>query len=331
MNYYDIPKVELHVHLDGSMKPETVASILNMDLDEVKKEMTVTEDCHDLNEYLTKFALPIKALNSRENLYRAARELALDLKLENVVYAEVRFAPMQHVSTSLSKEDIVESVLEGFKSVDGIIVNTILCMMRNASFETNLEVIDLASKYAKKGVVGIDLAGAEALYKTSSFKDLFDIANKNNLMITIHAGEADGVSSIESALNFNARRIGHGIRIVEDMTLLDRTINEHICFEVCPTSNVQTLAAPDIKNHPIDLLYKKGALVSINTDNRTVSNTSLEHEYEVLSKTFGYKVSDFIKMNEYAIESSFADEDTKNKVKKLIHNFELTIQNNKDE
>ena len=115
------------------------------------------------------------------------------------------------------------------------------------------------------------------------------------------------------------------------MTLLDRTINEHICFEVCPTSNVQTLAAPDIKNHPIDLLYKKGALVSINTDNRTVSNTSLEHEYEVLSKTFGYKVSDFIKMNEYAIESSFADEDTKDKVKKLIHNFELTIQNNKDE
>ncbi len=112
--------------------------------------MTVREDCHDLNEYLTKFSLPIKALNSRENLYRAAHELAFDLKLENVVYAEVRFAPMQHVSTSLSKDDIVESVLEGFKSVDGIIVNTILCMMRNASFETNLEVVDLASKYAKK-------------------------------------------------------------------------------------------------------------------------------------------------------------------------------------
>lgn len=327
----NMPKVELHVHLDGSVRPDEVASILSMDETKVLKQMSILGACHDLNEYLEKFTLPIKALQSKEALKNAARQLALDLKTEHVVYAEVRFAPMQHVNESCTKEQVVESVLEGFKIVDGIVVRTILCMMRNATYEENVSVIELAEKYKNVGVVALDLAGAEALYKTETFKSLFSLATKKQIPFTIHAGEADGPSSIAAAIDFGAKRIGHGIRIIEDEKLLEMVKNKHIAFEICPTSNIQTGVVTSYNTHPIQTLYEKGCIVTVNTDNRTVSATTLAKEYKHLQAAFGFTLYDFIHMNENAIESSFADKKTKEKIKQIIHNFEVKSQTNKDE
>lgn len=323
----EMPKVELHIHLDGSVRPKTAAEILSMDEAEVRKQMTVVGACHDLNEYLEKFELPIKVLQSREALQRVARELALDLKRENVVYAEVRFAPMQHVNMHCTKEQVVEAVLAGFASVRGIIVKTILCMMRNASIEENKMVIELANTYKEECVVALDLAGAEALYKTDTFESLFEQARKLGIPFTIHAGEADGPISIAKAMHFGAKRIGHGIRIIEDLELLEEAKNKHTLFEVCPISNIQTGVVKKYEEHPIYDMYKKGCMVTVNTDNRTVSNITLTEEYKHLKEAFGFTTHDFLVMNEWAIASSFADIETKKKIIEVIHNFEATITN----
>lgn len=327
----NMPKVELHVHLDGSMSPDIAASVLTLDKTETLKQMSILGKCHDLNEYLEKFNVPIQALQSKETLKNTASQLARDLKKDHVVYAEVRFAPMQHVNKKCTKEQVVKSVLEGFESVDGIVIRTILCMMRNAPYEENVSVIELAEQFKNDGVVAIDLAGAEALYETETFKNLFSLASSKHIPFTIHAGEADGPSSIASAVAFGAKRIGHGVRIIEDEKLLEIAKNKHIVFEICPTSNIQTGVVQSYSKHPIKTLYEKGCIVTINTDNRTVSATTLTKEYQHLQDAFGFTVQDFIHMNEDAIASAFADTKTKEKIKQMIHNFEVTLQTNKDE
>lgn len=320
-----MPKVELHIHLDGCMRPKTASMLLNINEDEAKNAMRVTGKCRDLNEYLEKFTLPIQSLQSVDTLYRVAKELALDLKSDNVVYAEVRFAPMQHVHENCTKEEVVEAVLNGFHAVDGIIIKTILCMMRNATVDENRSVIGLAELYKERGVVGLDLAGAEALYKTENFESLFMLAKKKGIPFTIHAGEADGPSSIASAIHFGAKRIGHGIRIIESMELLKKAKDNQIVFEVCPTSNIQTGVVDSYKNHPIKTMYEKGCIVTVNTDNRTVSGTTLTEEYQHLEDAFGFTLYDFIVMNKNAVDSSFADVETKEKIRKIIHKFEKSI------
>ena len=177
-------------------------------------------------------------------------------------------------------------------------------MMRNSSFKENKKIIDLTYKYLNKGVVGIDLAGDEKNYKTSNFKDLFDIINDLKMPFTIHAGEADGIDSILSAIDFDTKRIGHGVRCIEDENIINLIKEKNITLEVCPTSNVDTNMYKYI-NHPIKELYDRGVLITINTDNRTVSNITLTREYEKLSKYFNFKIDDFKKMNINAIKASF--------------------------
>ena len=311
-----LPKVELHIHLDGSIRPSTAAYLLNKSIDDVSNNMIASDKCEDLNEYLTKFDYPEKILQTKENLERVAYELALDLKKDNVIYAEIRFAPLKHIKEGLTLDSVVDSVLDGLSKVN-IKTNLILCMMRNDTYSDNLKVIELASKYLNKGVCGIDLAGAEALYKTSSFKELFVMAKKYNIPFTIHSGEADGYDSILATINFGATRIGHGIRAIEYDDLINLIIDNNILLEVCPTSNVQTNAVDKYTDHPIKKLIDKGVNVSINTDNRTVSNISLNLEYKKLQESFGFTKELFIKTNLNAIEHAFVSLDEKAKLKKV--------------
>lgn len=311
-------KIELHVHLDGSVRPKTVSELLNYDIKDVKNKMMVTSDTKDLTEYLTKFDFPIKAMQTKENLKRIARELALDLKDDDVIYAEVRFAPILHTKEGLSLDEVVSSVLEGIKSVNEINVNLILCMMRGFSYEDNLKTIMVTKKFLNKGVVGLDLAGDEKKYQTINYKDLFMIAKDNNIPFTIHAGEADTSKSVLDAINFGAKRIGHGIAIVNDDKVLNKVKEKNISLEVCPTSNVDTKAVLSYEKHPIKDLFLKGVKVTVNTDDRTVSNITLSKEYEKLKEYFNFSDEEFLQMNLNAISSSFMNEDEKTRYTKMI-------------
>lgn len=311
-------KIELHVHLDGSVSPKTVSELLNYDIKDVKNKMMVTSDTKDLTEYLTKFDFPIKAMQTKDNLKRIARELALDLKDDDVIYAEVRFAPILHTKEGLSLDEVVSSVLEGIKSVNEINVNLILCMMRGFSYEDNLKTIMVTKKFLNKGVVGLDLAGDEKKYKTINYKDLFMIAKDNNIPFTIHAGEADTSKSVLDAINFGAKRIGHGIAIVNDEKILNLVKEKNVFLEVCPTSNVDTKAVLSYEKHPIKDLFLKGVKVTVNTDDRTVSNITLSKEYEKLKEYFNFSDEEFLQMNLNAISSSFMNEDEKTRYTKMI-------------
>ena len=309
MEFKDIPKVELHLHLDGSVRPSTIADILKLDQKEVEEKTIAKEKCEDLNDYLTKFSLPIEAMQTKENLERIAYELVCDLENDNVIYAEIRFAPIKHTK-SLFLDEVIEAVLNGL-SKGNIKTNLILCMMRDSSYEDNIKIIELAKKYLNKGVVALDLAGAEALYKTVKFKNLFEIAQNYKIPFTIHAGEADGIDSINSAILFGTRRLGHGIRTIEDDETINRIIDNDILLEVCPTSNIQTNVISSYEKHPIKKLFELGCKISINTDNRTVSNVTLEKEYKLLMKHLNFSTDDIIKTNITALEHAFISEDEK--------------------
>lgn len=318
MNLKNIPKVELHLHLDGSVRLDTASMLTGKSIEEVRSLMIAKEKCHDLNEYLTKFNLANEIMQSQENLTRIAKELVEDLKNDNVIYAEVRFAPLLHTKKGLTGEEVIEAVLLGLKDED-LKVNLILCMMRQFSFEDNLKTIELAIKYLDKGVVAVDLAGAEALYPTANFERLFQIAKDDNIPFTIHAGEADGKDSILSAINFKTKRIGHGVRCIEDKETLDMINKNNITLEVCPTSNIQTDIFENYHDHPIRKLYDMNILVTINVDNMTVSNIDLTQEYEKLVKNFNFTLKDFKKMNINAINASFLKEELKEKYRKIIN------------
>lgn len=319
MNYNNMPKAELHVHLDGSVRPKTLAELANISIEEAINASVAPNKCIDLNDYLLRFSLPISVMQTKENLTRIAYELASDMKSENVIYAEVRFAPMQHTSI-LTAEEVIDSIIEGLDKVD-IKINLLLCMLRNATSEDNKKVIDLALKYKNNRVVGIDLAGAEALYKTSTFESLFEYAKKLNINYTIHAGEDDGPESILSAINFGAKRIGHGVRVLENKEVVKLVKDKKILLEVCPTSNVQTNICHTINEHPIRKLFDNDLLLSINTDNRTVSNTTLTDEYEKVALAFNFKKEDFKKINMDTIDYAFIGEKEKDELKDIIRNW----------
>ena len=313
-----LPKVELHLHLDGSIRLKTASELTGKNIEEVKKLMIAKEKCLDLNEYLTKFNLANEIMQTKDNLTRIAQELVLDLKDDNVIYAEVRFAPLLHTKKGLSKEEVVEAVLEGLKDND-LKVNLILCMMRHFSFEDNLKTIELASKYLDKGVIAVDLAGAEAKYPTANFERLFQIAKDKNIPFTIHAGEADGKDSILSAISFKTKRIGHGVRCIEDNEVLNLIKENNITLEVCPTSNIQTNIFENYYDHPIKKLYDMHILVTVNVDNMTVSNINLTQEYEKLVQNFNFTLKDLKKMNINAINVAFLSDELKEKYRKIIN------------
>ena len=310
--------IELHLHLDGSLRPETVwelAKEQNIKLpantvDEVRDQMQVPEDCRTLEEYLTRFDLPLLVLQTREALERAAFELTEDLAKEGVTYAEIRFAPQLSIKGGMTQEQAVEAAIEGVKrgmeQYPSIRVGLILCCMRGEDNEEwNLQTVEAAKKYLGDVVCAVDIAGAESLYPTERFAPVFEKVREYGLPSTIHAGEAAGPESMKTALAFGAKRIGHGVAAVEDPELVRRLIEEQITLEVCVTSNYQTKVVPSIEAHPIRRLFNAGVRVTVNSDNRTVSNTNVRKELDILRNIFGFKEQEIEKMEEYAWEARF--------------------------
>ena len=310
--------IELHLHLDGSLRPETVwelAKEQNIKLpantvDEVRDQMQVPEDCRTLEEYLTRFDLPLLVLQTREALERAAFELTEDLAKEGVTYAEIRFAPQLSIKGGMTQEQAVEAAIEGVKrgmeQYPSIRDGLILCGMREEdNKEWNLQTVEAAKKYLGDVVCAVDIAGAESLYPTERFAPVFEKVREYGLPSTIHAGEAAGPESMKTALAFGAKRIGHGVAAVEDPELVRRLIEEQITLEVCVTSNYQTKVVPSIEAHPIRRLFNAGVRVTVNSDNRTVSNTNVRKELDILRNVFGFKEQEIEKMEEYAWEARF--------------------------
>lgn len=303
-----LKKIELHLHLDGCVSIDTIHNLTNIEIDKLKKEMVADDKCENLTDYLTKFDFPISYMQTKENLRKIANDLVNYLEKENVIYAEIRFAPIFHTKKGLSLEEIIESVLEGLRINKNIKTNLILCMMRNLSFEDNLKTLELASKYLSNGVCAIDLAGDENKYPLDNYLKLFEIAKDKNIPFTIHAGENGNFKEVEKAINIGASRIGHGIRAITSKETQQLIKEKDILLEICPTSNTQTNAIDLYENHPIYKFYKDNLKVCINTDNKTVSNITLTDEYLKLYQYFEFTKEDFIKMNKYAIEKAFINE-----------------------
>ena len=322
------PKVLLHDHLDGGLRAGTVVDLARQigydrlpseDPGEVQVWLQRGANRGHLNLYLDAFQHTVAVMQTRPALTRVAAECAEDLAADGVFYAEVRFAPELHVAGGLSLDEVVEAVLEGFRAgSEGrrITVYALLTAMRTAA--RSLEIAELAVRYRDWGVVGFDIAGAEAGSPPSRHLDAFQYVARENFHITIHAGEGFGLPSIWEALQWcGAERLGHGVRIMDDihitpegMATLGRLASyvrdRRIPLEMCPTSNVQTGAAPSIEEHPIRLLRQLSFRVTVNTDNRLMSGVSLSSEFHRLAQTFGYGWRDIEWLTINAMKSAFA-------------------------
>ena len=309
-----IKKAELHVHLDGSMRLQTIKELaqeqgLELTEEDLKK-CIVPEDCKDLNQYLEAFEIPVKVLQTKEALTRAAKELAEDLKADGVVLAEIRFAPGKHTEKGLTQDEVVAAVLEGLRQVDGIHTELILCCMRGPkedkkNEEINLETVDVAKRFLENGVCAIDLAGAEKQFPVEDHKNLFEKAKQYGVPYTIHAGEAAGVESIEKAIRLGAKRIGHGTAAIQSEELMRKLAEEGIPLECCPTSNSQTKSIERYENHPINVFLQKGINATLNTDNRTVSGIKLSEEFKKAQDQFGLTDEQLVILIKNSIDASF--------------------------
>ena len=323
-----VPKVLLHDHLDGGLRPATIVDLAREtgyrglpcgDAGGVTSWMTGVAQRGNLDLYLEAFKHTVGVMQTRDALIRVAAECAEDLAADGVVYAEVRFAPELHVTRGLSLDQVVEAVLEGFRRGSagrGITTCALLTAMRTAA--RSLEIAELAVRHRDEGVVGFDIAGAEAGSPPSRHLDAFQYVARENFHITIHAGEGFGLPSIWEALQWcGAERLGHGVRIVDDIQvgadgaismgrLASYVRDRRIPLEMCPTSNVQTGAARSISEHPIGLLRQLSFRVTVNTDNRLMSEVSLSSEFAALSEAFGYGWSDVEWLTINAMKSAFA-------------------------
>lgn len=325
------PKILLHEHLDGGLRPETVLELARennyqglptSDANELRHWFIVDAPGSDLVRYLEGFAHTIAVMQTRDQLERVAAECAIDLARDGVVYAEIRFAPELHLSGGLTLHEVVSAVLVGFERgmhdahVEGhtIIVRAILSAMRQANLSET--IAELAVAFRDRGVCGFDIAGPEDGFPPTHHLRAFHLVQREDFHMTIHAGEAFGLPSIWEAVQFcNAERLGHGVRIADDIIEKDgefhlgRLANfirdRRIPLEVCPTSNVHTGAAQSIATHPIELFRELRFRVTINTDNRLMSGISMTSEFETCAEAFGWTLADMEWMTLNAAKSSF--------------------------
>ncbi len=324
----DVPKVLLHDHLDGGLRPATIVELAretgyeglpSTDVGELARLLAGVAQRGNLELYLEAFQHTVGVMQTRDALIRVAAECAEDLAADGVAYAEVRFAPELHVTRGLSLDQVVEAVLEGFRRGSagrGITVYALLTAMRTAA--RSLEIAELAVRHRDAGVVGFDIAGAEAGSPPSRHLDAFQYVARENFHITIHAGEGFGLPSIWEALQWcGAERLGHGVRIIDDIRvgpdgtaamgrLASYVRDRRIPLEMCPTSNVQTGAAASISSHPIGLLRRLSFRVTVNTDNRLMSGVTLSSEFRALTEAFGYGWADIEWLTINAMKSAFA-------------------------
>lgn len=318
-----LPKIDLHVHLDGSVMPDTVKELAAAQgkplpvhsEEELLASMQVNEHCESLQQYLGKFSFVLPYLQNGEALERVAFELVEQVASERVKYIEVRFAPQLHRLEGLSIHEVIHHVNAGLKrgeQVFGTIARAIVICLRSHSMEINKDVIAEAALFYGKGVVAVDLAGDEASYPAELFRDMFQEAGRLGLPITIHAGEAAGANNVREAINgLGAVRIGHGVRMLEDRAVVELVKERQIPLEMCPLSNIQTKAVTDWKSYPIRQYYDEGIIVTVNTDNMTVSGTTITKEYELLMEHCGFTLSEVAAVIMNGVNAAFLENDKK--------------------
>lgn len=322
-------KSEVHLHLDGSISKKTLYSLYGREkgigFDEFEELVSIKGSVKSLADYLGKFEVPLNILQNREALEAVSCEMADELTIENYIYSEIRFAPQLHLRNGMKGEEVVSSVLKGIENRKNHnnYAGVILCIMRHLSEEEAFEIVKLAEKFYGRGVVGIDIAGDERSFPVSKFKNVFALAKNIGINFTIHAGEAQGAESVKCAIELGAKRIGHGVRCVEDMEVAKIIAQEEIMLEVCPVSNMQSSVYKEFfKEYPIKKLLDMGVKIGLNSDNRTVSDTNLKREAELLMKNFDIDEAAIKEMIRNNIKYGFADDKI---IKRALKEFDNHI------
>ncbi len=310
-----LPKVELHCHLDGSLSREFMESRLGRSVR--PEELQVSENCISLVEYLEKFSLPGQCIMDEKGLEEAGYDVLKTMSLENVRYAEIRFAPLLSETSAMNCRAVIEALLKGLergRADFGTRFGVITCAMRHHSQEDNSRMIKTAREYLGCGVCAADLAGAESAYPMSQFMELFQNARKLDMPFTIHAGECGSVQNVIDSVSAGAGRIGHGIAL-KGYSRIQRELAERgTGIEMCPISNLQTKAVNSTAEYPIREFLNAGLKVSINTDNRTVSNTSLVKELQFIQIEYGIRDEEILLLMKNAVDTAFASEDEKERL-----------------
>jgi adenosine deaminase len=324
-----IPKAELHLHLDGSVRPQTVLELAKQggvllptqDVGKLTDFLEAADSTASLVEYIAYFELPIAVLQTVPALERATYELCEDLKNDNVRYAEIRYGPWLHVQQGLSLTDVLRAVLSGWtagKKAFGLEGGVIVTALRDMPPEQNVSLAQIAGRYVGEGVVGFDLAGDEAGHPPILHEDAFRVARSLGLNITIHAGEAAGPESVRQAISMGAVRLGHGVRAQEDAEVIAMVKENGVQLDMAPTSNAHTKAVRRLEEHPLKRFYEQGIKVTISTDSRTVSHVTLTQEYQTVSRVLGCSREEISAMNLQALDGGFGDEVTR---ARLRHEF----------
>ena len=312
-----LPKVELHCHLDGSLRIETIldlaqrqnVSLPNYDASGLTKILTIGKKRGSLEDYIARFDITLSVMQTPDSLKRIAYELIEDVAAENIRYIEIRYSPILHTSNGMTLEEAIFSVRDGLKKGEkdfGVRSGIIVCGIRHISPEASLKLADLCVRFKNKGVVGFDLAGAEENFPAKDHREAFYMILNHNINATIHAGEAFGPTSIHQAIHYcGAHRIGHGTRLKENKDLMRYVNNHRIPLEICLTSNWHTFSVRSLKHHPMRYYYDQGIRVTLNTDNRLMSNTTLTKEFGLARDLFGFTLHDFREVTIVAMKSAF--------------------------
>lgn len=319
--------LELHCHLDGSLPIGLVRELArNQGVDipqgkALEKALRVNQDNRSLGEYLEKFDLPLRLLQDTDSLRMAAKEVAGQAADEGLKYIEIRYAPLLHTQHGLDCISIIEAVALGLhdaKDAYGITASSILCAMRHMDLEENMEMVKAGQQLLGHGVCAIDLAGDEAAWPTSEHRDIFSYAKKENIPFTIHAGECGSPANVAEAIDMGAWRIGHGVAAYKDGAVLQKCVQSGIPLELCPVSNIHTRAVDGWDSFPILQMLEAGVRATVNTDNRTVSNTSLANEFQMLEQHLGMEDEQRRQLLRNAVYAAFADDSMKDMLLKAI-------------
>ena len=319
-----IPKIELHLHLDCSLSYKVVQKINEkIDFDEYQSSFQAGSSCCSLKDYISCADRAIELMQSKENLELVVEDLFEQLHNDNVIYAEIRFAPLLHCEKNLNAKEVIEiicnsSLLNSRKY--NIDYGLILCTLRHYTETESLQTVKLVKEFTHKGVVGFDIAADEAGYPIDNHIKAFNYAHNNNLNITAHAGESKGPESVWETINeLHAKRIGHGVRCVEDKKLVRYLAENNYHLEICLTSNIKTNTFKSFNDHPLNEIYDSSISMSLNTDGRAISNTNLSSEYSIAKKEFKWDKEKIYQCNLNAIEHSFTSQKIKKKLKRLIN------------
>lgn len=312
-----LPKTDLHCHLDGSVRVETILELAEKngirlpadDAEGLRNIVVAGELCRNLVDYLKAFDVTLSVMQNVESLSRIAFELVEDCAKENIRYIEVRYSPILHTRNGLRMTEIVDAVNDGLAAGErqfNVRTGVIICGMRNINPETSYRLAELAIAYKNRGVVAFDLAGAEEDYPAKKHQDAFFLILRNNVNCTLHAGESYGPESIHQAVHYcGAHRIGHGTRLKEDGDLLNYVNDHRIPLEICLTSNVQTRVTSEFTEHPLRFYYDYGLRTTVNTDNRLVSDTTISRELYLAHKHLGFSLEEIVDLIIFGFKSAF--------------------------